>query len=255
MDIISSMTFTLAGQPSDELPDVLAAGTTDVRFVFASMSARQQEGRDADYLQWHSLDHRPEQYRISGLRHSLRLVSTPACRAARLPGDPSLDAVDHVMTYFLAANSALDKFNELSAALCGDRRPFRLPSVHSGYFWLDGKIASPKAIVGADVIPWRPARGAYVILERGETLSPANLIDIPGVAGIWWHSGGAPPIAGFPDNTGLQLTYCFLDEDPVESAHRLRAPLQQRWASGQLTPLLAAPFYTVVPFEWTRYLP
>jgi hypothetical protein len=248
------MTIRLTGRPSDDLQDVLSAGVTDVKFVFVSMSARQQEGRDADYLLWHSLDHRPEQYRIAGLRHSVRLVSTPACRAARLPGDPSCEAVDHVMTYFLAADSALDKFSALSTALCGERRPFRLPSVHSGYYWLDGKIASRRAVVGADVIPWRPARGAYVLLERGSG-SPAGLVDTPGVAGIWWHVGGAPPTAGFQDNTGLQLTYCFLDEDPVEVAELLRQPLERRWASGQVTPLLAAPFYTVVPFEWQRYLP
>ena len=38
-------------------------------------------GRDAEYLRWHTLDHRPEQHRLAGVRASLRLVSTPA-----LPG-------------------------------------------------------------------------------------------------------------------------------------------------------------------------
>ena len=55
----------------------------DITTVFVSMSARHPDGLDADYLQWHSLDNRPEQHRLAALRSSLRLVSTPACRAAR----------------------------------------------------------------------------------------------------------------------------------------------------------------------------
>ena len=31
--------------------------------------------------------------------------------------------------------------------------------------------------------------------------------------------------------------------------------MRRRWASGDVTGLLAAPFYVPVPFEWTRYLP
>jgi hypothetical protein len=115
--------INLSGTASDELPAVLAAGSTDVSLIFASLSAREPTGKDAQYLEWHSLDHRPEQYRIAGIRHSLRLVSTPACRAARACSGPRYDAVDHVMTYFFAANAALDQFKALSDALCGGRRP------------------------------------------------------------------------------------------------------------------------------------
>lgn len=248
------MTLVLPGTPSDQLPAVLATGVPDVSMIFASMSARESSGRDAEYLEWHSLDHRPEQYRIAGLRHSIRLVSTPACRAARASSDARYDAVDHVMTYFFADGAALDQFNALSAALGGERRPFRLPSVDANYFRVAGKVAAPRAIAGADVVPWRAALGVYLIVEQG-TESPAALVDVPGVAGIWWHVGGAPLMPGFHDNTGLQLAYCFLDDDPVATAERLRAPLQQRWATRKVTPLLAAPFHVLVPFEWNRYLP
>ena len=158
------------------------------------------------------------------------------------------------MTYFLTGSAALDQFSALSVALCGERRPFRLPSVFSGYFSLAGKVAARRAIVGADVIPWRPARGVYLIVEEG-TQSPASLVDVEGVAGIWWHQGGPPPMPEFPDNSGIQVTYCFTDGDPVETAERLRVPLQRRWVGGEAVPLLAAPFYTLVPFEWDRYLP
>ncbi len=71
------------GAPSDEVDAILAAGGSGVTTIFASMAARHPDGADADYLAWHTLDHRPEQYRLASLRSSVRLVSTPACRAAR----------------------------------------------------------------------------------------------------------------------------------------------------------------------------
>ena len=71
------------GTPSDECPEILATGSTDVTTIYTSLSKRHPEGRDADYLEWHSLDHRPEQHRLAELRASFRMVSTPACRAAR----------------------------------------------------------------------------------------------------------------------------------------------------------------------------
>jgi hypothetical protein len=37
--------------PSDQLPAVLATGTTDIRMIFVSMAARESDGRDAAYLE------------------------------------------------------------------------------------------------------------------------------------------------------------------------------------------------------------
>src|ERR1700759_4226372 len=100
----------LGGTTSNDLPAVLATGSGDVQTVFVSMSAREPSGRDAEYLHWHSLDHRPEQYRVAGLRHSMRLVSTPACRAARAVSSERYDRVDHVMTYYFTRDAAFDQF-------------------------------------------------------------------------------------------------------------------------------------------------
>jgi hypothetical protein len=92
------MSGVLVGSPSDDVPDVLATGNTDITTMYVSMSARHPEGRDADYLEWHGLDHQPEQHRLRALRASLRLVSTPACRRARAATDERYDGADHVMT-------------------------------------------------------------------------------------------------------------------------------------------------------------
>jgi hypothetical protein len=246
----------LQGTPSDDADAVLATGRTDVSSIFVSMSARHPEGRDAEYLAWHTLDHRPEQYRLAALRGSLRLVSTPACRAARAASDARYDAVDHVMTYLFADLDGLEPFAALGAALgAAGRMPYVLPAVERGVFRLDGTAANPDAKVGADVLPWFPARGVYLVIERGD--APAgDLVAVPGVVGAWW--GSAVPLDApyaTADNAGLHFTYCFLDDDPVATASRLRAALDARWAGGGVEALLAAPFHVLVPYEWERHLP
>jgi hypothetical protein len=63
------------------------------------------------------------------------------------------------------------------------------------------------------------------------------------------------PFSNGADNTGLQLSYCYLDDEPAATGKRLRPALEKRWADGEVTPLLAAPFHTIVPYEWGRYVP
>ena len=247
-------TGRLGGTPSDQLPDVLATGSTDVTMIFVSMSAREVEGRDAEYLEWHSLDHRPEQYRIAGLRHSLRLVSTPQCRDHRAVSEARYDATDHVMIYFWTHEDALGPFGALSDALTGDRRGVALPSIGFGTFRLVGKVATPRVAVGADVLPWRPALGVYLLIEQGAS-PPGTVVDAEGVAGAWWHEGMITETPFTIDSRGLQVTLFFLDDDPVEVAEAIRPPLEERWKRGDVVPLLAAPFHLVVPFAWDRYLP
>jgi hypothetical protein len=107
----------LPGTPSDEVPEILATGLSDITTLFVSMAKRHPDGADADYLRWHSLDHRPEQQRLTAIKASLRAVSTPECRAARAACDPDFEAIDHVMTYFFTDPGGLEQFNALSIAL------------------------------------------------------------------------------------------------------------------------------------------
>jgi hypothetical protein len=245
----------LEGTPSDQLPNVLATGSTDVQLAFISLSAREPDGRDAEYIAWHSLDHRVEQYRLAGLRNSLRLVSTPACRAARAANDDRYNLVDHVMTYLFSDPAALSGFTDLGEALHeGGRMPLRLPTVEFMTANLAGRVAAPRAVAGADVIPWRPALGVYLVIETGR--APADtLADVPGVAGVWWYHGAVAPAPYSTDAGGIQVTYCYLDDEPVATAERLGEHMQRRWASGDTVGLLAAPFHTLAPFDWERYLP
>ena len=97
-------------------------------------------------------------------------------------------------------------------------------------------------------------RGTFLLLEQGSA-PPGSLIDVEGVAGAWWHAGAAIDEPIHVDRRGLQISYLFLDDDPVDVATRLVPALSQRWRETDVVPLLAAPFYAVVPFEWGRHLP
>jgi hypothetical protein len=133
--------------------------------------------------------------------------------------------------------------------------PSLLPSIERGVYRLDGAIAAPRIKAGADVLPWWPAKGVFLLVEQGE--APASeLIDVPGVGGAWW--GGAQTSAiseATTPNEGLQITYCFLDGEPAETAKQLRPVLEKRWARTGLKPLLAAPFHVSDPYQLDRYLP
>jgi hypothetical protein len=245
----------LPGTPSDEVPDVLAAGRGDVGTMFVSMATRHPEGLDADYLQWHTMDHRPEQHRLSAVRASLRLVSTPQCREARAMSGGRFDAVDHVMSYFFTDIAGLDSFNELSGALGGAGRKLKLlPPVERGVYEVARKVAAPRVKIGADVLPWWPIKGAYLLIECGLASDPAKLLDVDGVAGVWSASAvSAPGLA--TAEAGQHFTYCFLDDGPVAVARRLRSTLEKRWSSTGVEPLFAAPFHPVIPHEWDRHVP
>ena len=205
------------------------------------MTARDPDGEDARYLEWHAMDHRPEQHRLPGMRGSFRLVATPGCRAARAASVDELDRVDHVIVYLFTDRGDLGPWYDLGAALFGaGRMPFRLPSIEVATWDLAGMAVAPRALVGADVLPWRPARGAYLLVEQGTAPAP-ELADVDGVAGVWWST----------DPGGRQFTVAFLDDDPVAVAGRLRPVVDARTPE----PLLAGPFHTVVPYEWDRHLP
>ncbi|ORV81208.1 hypothetical protein [Mycolicibacterium iranicum] len=243
------------GTPSDEVDGVLAAGRGDITTLFVSMASRHPEGRDADYLRWHTLDHRPEQHRLPAVRASLRLVSTPQCREARLPGDTRFDAIDHVMTYFFADPLGLEAFNDLSRALGNAGRKISLlPPVDRGVYGVQSKVAAPRVKVGADVLPWWPVRGVFAVLER-ESVQGTTLLDVDGVAGVWSASTLDVDAALAGARSGQHLTYCFLDDDPVVVARRLAPVLTKRWEEAGTQPLLAAPFYPVTPHEWDRHVP
>lgn len=247
------MNAEFQGTPSDQAAEILATGNGDIGSLFVSMAEKHPQGADAGYLRWHTLDHRPEQQRLTQIKTSLRLVSTPACRAARAASESRFDLVDHVMTYFFSEPSGLEPFSDLSTALrSAGRSPYILPPVQRGLYAVSGKVAAPRVKVGADVLPWRPVRGVYVLLEKA--CADVNaLLKVDGVAGVW--SAVSVPNQFSNADAGLQLSYCFLDAEPVETAEKMQAVLHGRWNTLGIRALLAAPFFAVAPYDWDCYLP
>ena len=245
----------LPGTPSDDRADVLAEGRGDVTTLFVSMARRHPDGADADYLRWHTLDHRPEQHRLSQIRASLRLVSTPECRSARACSRDRYDEIDHVMTYFFTDPGGMEPFLALSKALgdAGRKLPL-LPPVERGVYDVGQKVAAPRIKVGADVLPWWPVRGAYLLLESAAQ-APTDLTKVDGVAGIWSATSQSVEARLASAPARQTISYCFLDDDPVRVAERLRPVLDKRWSDDDVEPFFAAPFHSVVPHEWDRYVP
>ena len=252
-------------EPGTTLPD--APVTTAVEFAVLSMSAPSATGEDAEYLAWHMLDHLPEQYRIDSLRLGSRWVVTEACAAARAAAAPGFDDVAHLVAYLFTAPVAagLDQFFGLGKALHDvGRMPFSLPRRHVGGYEVTSRRANPAAGVIADVVPWRPTRGLYLLVEEVAEASSgpawtddelAGLAGRAGVAGAWAWSGTSGLHPAFSDAAGTSLVLAYLDERPDEVGAALRPLLERRWASGRATPLLATPMVSVEPWRWDAALP
>ena len=227
--------------------------TRPVELAVFSLSASSPDGDDSRYLRWHALDHLPQQYEIPGLLFGQRFVSTPACRAARAAQSERLAPVNHVVYYLFGGEplgETLVEFFALRDRLIEiGRFPERLPSRLVAGCDLVGMHAAPRALVSADVVPFRPNRGIYLVVEQGAPWSDeevAAVLALDGVAGLWTFS---PTTTESDDlsKSGYGVTVVYLDEDPVEVARSINALL------GSRVPALAAPFVTLQPWEWEQH--
>ena len=77
------------------------------------------------------------------------------------------------------------------------------------------------AVAGADVVPWRPGAGRLP-RDRGRARhrsTPSSTFPVwPASGGTTAHPAPAPTAT---DARGRQVTYCYLDDDPVATAERL----------------------------------
>ena len=157
--------------------------------IYLSLAARHPDGEDAEYLQWHALDHEPEQHRLQTVWASRRVVSTPECRAVRAAGVGQYDEVDHAMAYFFPPPPDFKAFEDLNNALgVAGRTTHRLPIVERGTWLVAGKVVAPTGIVSPDVLPWRPAQGIYIISGAGVGTAIRSGRDTGGCRRLvgWW---------------------------------------------------------------------
>jgi hypothetical protein len=243
----------------------------------------------SSYLRWHALDHMPEQYQLPGILHGTRWMADGDCLDARITGSGNLAEVGSVVNYLVTepVQSTHDEFMELGPrlALMGrfpEHRPslqLTMPALHRWY-------SSPRVQISSEVVPFRPHRGVVVVVEEptknesvrgpsdgGEPNRWASageaavddterwqswlhaehypaLMDLPGVAGAWMY-GSSRLWRLHPDcrRDRHYVTVVYLDDDPVKSAEVLTPLLEQRWASGSVTPQFAGPLRSMIHWE------
>jgi len=242
-----------------------------VKVGFFSLSHHSPTGDDRPYLEWHQLDHMPEQYQLPGLILGQRWASTPACRAARGVEVGDWSRVEHVVCYLMGrpVDETIDEFLALGRHLAElGRFPQSLPSQYRGGLRLLEAHAAPRALISAEVVPFRPHRGVYLIVE--EPADPAaqdeflqrrhvellpELVSVPGVAGAWRYTT-TPSIRRpmFTDGQ-FQMTVCYLDEDPATVAVSLAPVVARARTSAPSRVLLAAPFESLMAWDWDRFGP
>ena len=239
-----------------------------VKFAAMSLSASSPDGDDGPYLEWHQLDHMPEQYQIPGLLHAQRWASTPECRAACAVQSERFEPTNHVVQYLMGEPvlEAVDEWFTLGAELGRlGRFPYRLPGVMLGAFDVAACHAATSALVTPEVIPYRPNRGMYLVLElRDEVGAPApwaaeqveRLLTIDGVAGLWSLAASSTiPLERFErfDRIGYDAQVVYLDGDPLTVAPAVTAIFADRWNGAPVKPEFAAPFLAVRAWEWDRF--
>jgi hypothetical protein len=168
-------------------------------------------------------------------------------------------------------DETLRLFYDLASRLHTEDRffPYRR-ALESGPLPVAGAFAAPRVRVSAAAVPYRPNRGIYAIVNAPllegsgnsrrshQRLPAAELLEVPGVAGVWFFGPGteragdrSAPVAA-PNGGGMPLdadvTICFLDEDPVEVAEDLTDLM--RSGPDHRSPRFAGPLETVVPWSW-----
>lgn len=259
--------FLFPGKASDRDPGIEATGTGTVTTAMLSMSARSENGQDADYIRWHQFDHTAEQFRIDGVRNGQRWVSTPACRSARRVQAEPFDRIDHVAQYLFAepVPETVKAFMALGAALTGaGRQPIALPRVQSGVYDVVDRQVNPRGTLGSCGLPWWPASGIYLAIEpaaiddaqqRAQAQALGRLVGLDGVAGAWRYVGAERDLSPLACRREQSILVFYLYEDPVSVADRLGAALEGEWQEAGIAGQFAAPFHIVRPLEWDKYLP
>jgi hypothetical protein len=235
--------------------------SAEVEAGFFSFTEITDPDEHGSYNEWHQLDHLPQQYQIPGIVLGQRWVSSPACTAARVFDGDQLHAVDYVTLYLMSAPLAetLESFKALGVSLrAAERFHLQRRSRLSGPFGVCHTRAAKRVLVSGRVIPFRPNRGVYVIVEqldgsaRSDEQLLVHLCDQPGVAGAWTFRS----LTGF-ERLGWRpgprlVTVCYLDEPPIEVAPALGRLVRDGWNRREV-PELAGPFETVYPWEWTWF--
>lgn len=250
-----------------------------VRVGFFSLTSGAVGGDDDSYLEWHLLDHQPEQYSIPGIRLGTRWRADDECVALRLAASDDLAPVRHAVSYLMTepVDDTLRQFARLGRRMAeSGRLPVRAVSNLLGAYHLLQAHASPRVLVSPEAIPFRPHLGVVLLVEsvRGQ---PADveawarwhhaehvpgLLATPGVAGVL--SFRSSSLLGLGEDQGRRygmpswdpgdrfVTVVHLDDAVAPTTERLDPVLRTRWRDGIVSPDLAGPFRSMVSFDAWR---
>ena len=242
-----------------------------VKAGFFSLSDHSADGDDRAYLDWHQLDHMPEQYQLPGLVLGQRWAATPACLAVRRAEAGRWSRVEHVVLYLMGnpLDDTIDEFLRLGRHLAElGRFSASLPSHYRGALRLLEAQAAPRVLISSEVVPWRPHQGVYLLVEelaegtvqddflrRMHTELLPELVGVGGVAGAWSY-GTTPSIRRPMFTEGRhRMTVCYLDDEPAAVGERLAPVVERAWAGAPGRLLLAAPYESMMIWDWDRFGP
>jgi hypothetical protein len=235
-----------------------------------------------DYNRWHQLDHRPENLALPGVAWGDRWARPEEYREASR-ATAAYAGIDYLAMYLFRdplpdALAAWDRLGEDSFQW--GRGPI-IPGVErrmTSFFVPVKGYAAPSALVGPDVLPFRPNRGLHVTLSRyvaphspetherfaweDRALIPA-LLDVDGIAGAWTFSFSQhqrhrtlPFDSSAEDAPGsLRLRVLYLDGEPLETTAAIGRTEAEaltpaaREAAGAEEVLLSTPLRTIVPWQ------
>ena len=253
--------------------------------AFFSFAEITDPSRHHEFNEYHQLDHRPENLALPGVIFGERWVRSPDVAAAVPTPATDFAAVQYLTMYWLREPVEASRSEWLDLGTTAThlgRRPdlgwSRRPLV-GAFVPLKGYV-TPRVLISAEALPFRPGRGVYVTVSRlGPDLAAAerlarfydrvripDILECPGVTGAWtFVSESAFPARPSPLDPGLghlRIHVFFLDEDPLAVAGEL-AERQAQWAAaGRLfedgsaeTPLFSAMLRTIVPWEWGWFDP
>lgn len=238
-----------------------------VKAGFFSFTPSVPAQDDDGYLRWHLLDHMPEQYQLPGIQYALRYIADGPYLDSRIVATGHLEHVGNVVSYLVGepVQKTHDDFMELGRRLAESGRfpqarpplQLRMPALLHWY-------ASPRVLVSAEVVPFRPHRGVIVVVEEPtgtkEEISawlqwlhtdhhPAVLAS-PGTAGVWMYGSTNtwkqhPVTQGDPQYT----TVIYLDDDPLRATKALSSRLRDRWQSRCVRPIFAGPLRSMIHWD------
>ena len=220
---------------------------------------------DGSYLQWHLLDHMPEQYQLPGMLLGTRWIADGDYVSQRIAGEGDLANIANVVNYLVTdpVERTLNDFMELGSRLAEiGRFPERRPGLRLSAPALLKWYAAPRVLVSPEVVPFRPHRGVLFVVEEPtgdgtndwlqwlHTSHTQELLQVPGVAGIWLYGSTRTWQLHPSFFTGRQyVTVIYLDDDPLATTKALISLVEQRWSSGAVRPLFAGPLRSMVLWE------